>query len=85
MITLSSARYEITKIKKQTKAEFYNMIDQGDVIRFEMDLVGRGRGSRGILANLPIVYNMTKGTFNQSKSQTEINNLLKNNFELREV
>lgn len=80
---LTSAIYRVTAIKKATKAKLFADIREGDLLRFSMELGDPGRG-RGLYASYVTVENLTQGTSDDSKSQSQVAPLLAN-FELAEV
>lgn len=81
---LTSAIYRVTAIKRPTKAKLFADVRVGDQLRFSMTMCDPGRG-RGLYASLVTVENLTQGTRDGSKSQTEMSALLARCFELTEV
>lgn len=61
-IELTSATYRVTAIVKKTKANLFQDIRVGDLIRFESTLKYAGRASRGAYASYVSVVNVTQGT-----------------------
>lgn len=60
MITID-CRCEVVEIKRKTRAEMLCNVRKGDVLRFELPLVGRGRSSRGPYAALVSIINERTG------------------------
>ena len=60
MITMD-CRCEVVEIKRKTRAEMLCNVRKGDVLRFELPLVGPGRSSRGSYAALVSIINERTG------------------------
>lgn len=73
----------IKKVKKTTAVHFKD-IKVGDVLEFSMKLSSKGRGRAGLYATTITVSNLTQGTSDSSKSQTEVSKYLAF-FEMEEV
>lgn len=82
MITLTSGHYIVNKILKNTKAQFFSTLCQGDIIEFSLQLEAPGTGRSGIHATYVTVTNIKTG----NKTQISLNmTRLLNNFELVKV
>jgi hypothetical protein len=79
-IKLTSRIYQVTAIKKTTKAKHFSDIEVGDRLQFSMYMGNAGRG-RGTYASNAQVDNLTKGTSDFSKSQTEASKILGSCFD----
>jgi hypothetical protein len=82
-IVLLSSEYPVVKILKPTKAQFFQDIEEGDILRFSMVMKGAGRSSRGLYASYITVENLTQAT-DTANSLNDLDNRLKN-FELGEM
>jgi hypothetical protein len=80
-IELSSRIYQVVAIKKTTKAKHFSNIEVGDKLQFTMYMGDAGRG-RGTYASNAKVDNLTKGTSDFSKSQTEASKILSSCFDI---
>lgn len=85
-IALTSKPYRIAAIKKPTKAVLFGDMEVGDVIQFTMNMQRAGQASGGgVYASIVKVDNLTKGTSDKSKSQTEVTKIIQNCFEIEPV
>lgn len=85
-IELNSSVFRVAAIKKQTKAKLFGDTEVGDEIRFSMYMKRTGQASGGgVYASIVKVTNLTKGTSDKSKSQTEVSSILSKFFELEEI
>lgn len=85
MIDLQSELYEVVEIKKKTGAELFKNVKVGDRLRFSMEIEHTGRASGGgVFASSVYILNVTqdRGAW---KTQSQLVNILKNNFEIKQV
>jgi hypothetical protein len=83
---LSSANYKVTAIKKPTKAVLFGDVKVGDELKFTMKMQHVGNGYQGrTYASTVGVHNLTQGTYDGSKSQSEVTKILQRSFEIEPV
>lgn len=81
-IIMRSNPHKVTKIKKKTRAQFFEDIEVGDVLIFQSSVRGPGRG-RGTYAGTIVTMNQTKDTA-KAKTPNQLDDILEN-FTLEEV
>ena len=76
--------YTVTKIKKKTKAKFFEHIKEGDILEFKTVVANITLG-RSMYAPMVKVCSIFDKETTIEKSFSELSNLLSNNFELEEI
>ncbi|AGY48772.1 hypothetical protein Staley_89 [Bacillus phage Staley] len=83
VIPLISQQYKVTAIKAKTKAHFFEHIDVGDILEFQMFMSHSGRGRSGTYASDVLTINVSKEGMQTYKTQSQLSNILDRCFELQ--
>lgn len=84
MIELKSCKYIVKNIKKKTKAEGMSKIKEGDIVYFSTKMKDvTGAGNRGCYASKFYIH-LEKTEEKYGKSQTLLNRIITECFELEE-
>ncbi|AKC02712.1 hypothetical protein CPT_Stills84 [Bacillus phage Stills] len=81
-IPLISQQYKVTEIKAKTKAYFFEHVEVGDILEFQMFMSHSGRGRSGTYASDVLTINVTKNGMQAYKTQSQLSNILSRCFEI---